>query len=57
MSRHRRPRDLLSSAASVVVYAAERGSNIIDAVAVEEALAGDVPIVTVDYTEGLAAAT
>ena len=57
VSRHRRPRDLLSSAASVVVYAAERGSTSIDAVAVEESLAGDVPIVTVDYTEGLDSAT
>ena len=57
VSRNRRPRDLLSSAAIVVLRAAEQGSTSIDAVDVEEALAGDVPINTVDYTEGLDAAT
>ena len=57
VSRNRRPRDLLSSAATVVLHAAERGSTCIDAVAVEEALAGNVPIITVDYTEGLDDAT
>ena len=57
VNKNLRPRDLLVSAANVVQYSAERGAVSIDAVAVEEALAGDVPTVTVDHTEGLDAAT
>ena len=57
VSRNRRPRDLLSSAANVVRHAAERRATAIDSVAVEEALSGDAVAVSVDYTAGLEGAT
>ncbi|MCY4475626.1 MAG: hypothetical protein OXC83_09370 [Chloroflexi bacterium] len=53
LSRSRRPRDLLSSASSVVRFAAERRLTTIDAETVHQALTGELPINTVDYTEGL----
>ena len=57
VSRNRRPRDLLSSAANVVRQSAEQGVSSIDAVAVETALSGDSAEAPVDYTEGLEGAT
>lgn len=57
VSRNRRPRDLLASAARVVRYAAERKLTVVDAAVLEDALAGDAPVNTVDYTEGLDSAT
>lgn len=57
VSRNRRPRDLLASAARVVQHAAERGSVTVGAATVQEALAGDAPVLTVDDTEGLESAT
>ena len=52
----RRPRDLLATAASVVQQAAERGVVSIDTAVVDQVLAGDTPVGTTDYTEGLDAA-
>lgn len=56
VSKNRRPRDLLSTAANLVQQAAERGMVSIDAKAVEQVMAGDVPVGSTDYTEGLDAA-
>ena len=57
VSKNRRPRDLLSSAANVVQQSAERGVVSIDAAVVEQVMAGDSPVNLADYTEGLEAAT
>ena len=56
VSKNRRPRDLLAAAASVVQQAAERGVVNIDTAVVEQVMAGDSPVGTADYTEGLDAA-
>ena len=57
VSKNRRPRDLLSTAANVVQQSAERGVVNIDATVVEQVMAGDTPTNSTNYTEGLEAAT
>ena len=57
VSKNRRPRDLLANAANVLQQSAERKVTSIDAVVVEQVMAGDAPESSADYTVGLEAAT
>ncbi len=57
VSKNPQPRNLLTNASMVVIRAAEQGKVSIDVATVVEALSGDAPVVSVDYTEGVEGAT